>query len=58
MARPDDATYYAQLQAGALFLAGNAEDPDERAAHHRMADVYRGRSDDAGAGPKAAGLPS
>ena len=54
MARPDDETYYSQLEAGALFLAGNAEAPDEREEHERMADVYRGRSRDAGAPRTAA----
>jgi hypothetical protein len=50
----DDATYYAELEAGAEFLAGNSADPGERAAHRWMAGLYRGRARDSGAPPAGA----
>jgi hypothetical protein len=49
--RPD-AIYYAELEAGAMFLAGQATDPVERAEHLKMAARYRRRAEDA-AGPAA-----
>jgi hypothetical protein len=36
-------SYYAQLEAGARYLARTAPDPAGRAEHLRMADVYRER---------------
>lgn len=38
----DDAGYYAQLEAGARFLAAEADSRDERQEHLRMAVRYRG----------------
>jgi hypothetical protein len=38
-----DATYYAQLEAGAIYLAEKAANPAERAEHLKMAALYRGR---------------
>ena len=37
----DDATYYAQLTKGALFLAEQADDPAEARRHLAMAARYR-----------------
>ena len=45
--RPGDAIYYAELEAGAEYLAEQASDPAERAVHLNMARVYRGRARDA-----------
>ena len=45
----DDATYYAQLEAGAHYLALKAADPTERDTHRRMAIVYRERAREAAA---------
>lgn len=42
-----DATYYSQLELGALFLAEQSSDPAERDEHLRMAGIYRGRARDA-----------
>lgn len=39
----DDATYYARLEAGAIYLAEMTSDPGERAEHLKMAGVYRDR---------------
>lgn len=36
----DDATYFAHLQAGARFLAAEADSRDERDEHLRMALRY------------------
>jgi len=47
MTRPNDATYYDELEMGAEFLAEKASDPAERAAHLSMASVYRRRARDA-----------
>ena len=50
-----DATYYAQLEAGADYLAREAADPGERDTHRRMAGVYRERAREAAA-PVDAGM--
>ena len=42
-----DGVYYAQLEAGAAYLATIAGDPAERDEHLRMARVYRDRANDA-----------
>jgi hypothetical protein len=41
--RPD-AVYYAELEAGAVYLAGKTHDPAERAEHLKMAVIYRRRA--------------
>ena len=42
----NDASYYAQLMQGALFLAEQAEDPAESRRHLAMAARYRMQSMD------------
>jgi hypothetical protein len=42
-----DASYYAQLRAGAIYLAETTDDADERAEHLKMAEFYRRRALDA-----------
>lgn len=45
-----DALYYAELQAGAAYLAGKADDAAERAEHLKMAAIYGQRASAAARG--------
>ena len=49
-----DAAYYAELEAGAVYLAANASDPADRAEHLKMAGIY-GKRARAAAAPAAHG---
>jgi hypothetical protein len=55
MYRRDDAAYYAELEAGATYLAETTADPSERKLHLSAARIYRARAKDASAwlGPGA-----
>ncbi|HYJ30237.1 MAG TPA: hypothetical protein VEW25_07855 [Allosphingosinicella sp.] len=47
--RPDDQTYYSELEAGARYLAEGAGTAAEGDAHRAFADLYARRRADAAA---------